>query len=119
MISKHLCRSEIDYGVALTNNEVERNFLGSVIMRKIYFGSNLHRETLFSSRVLSVVATCKNFGLSVPSAINDIVSSVTRRQSYSDVFDLISPELKLPMVKGYRKGKYRYTISTQRKKMGK
>lgn len=75
--------------VPLTNNEAERCIRGSVIMRKISFGINLHRGEQFRSRVLSVVETCKKRGLSALDVISDIVTAIIRKQAYPDVFGLI------------------------------
>ena len=47
-------------GTPLTNNEAERCIRGSVIMRKICYGTSSDRGEKFRSRLLSVVETCKN-----------------------------------------------------------
>ncbi|WP_190320479.1 hypothetical protein [Candidatus Enterovibrio escicola] len=44
------------------------------------------------SRILSVVKTCEKRGLSALDVISDVVSSVIRKQSYSDMFNLIKTE---------------------------
>ncbi|MGB7994841.1 MAG: IS66 family transposase, partial [Photobacterium halotolerans] len=75
-------------GVPLTNNEAERCLRGSVIMRKICFGTSSHRGEQFRSRVLSVVETCKKRGMSALDTISDIVTAVIRKQPYPDVFGL-------------------------------
>ncbi|ENM5760120.1 IS66 family transposase [Vibrio mimicus] len=77
-------------GVSLTNNEAERCLRGSVIMRKICFGTSSHRGEQFRSRVLSVVETCKKRGLSALDTISNIVTAVVRKQAYPDVFGLTS-----------------------------
>ncbi|WP_340619210.1 IS66 family transposase, partial [Xenorhabdus entomophaga] len=50
--------------IPLTNNEAERCLRGGVIMRKICFGTNSYRGEQYRSRLLSVVETCKQRGLS-------------------------------------------------------
>lgn len=72
----------------LTNNEAERCLRGTVIMRKISYGTQSDRGEKFRSRILSVVETCKKRGLSAFHVINDIVSSVFAKQPYPDVFGL-------------------------------
>ena len=47
-------------GTPLTNNEAERCIRGSVILRKICFGTSSDRGDKFRSRVLSVIETCKS-----------------------------------------------------------
>lgn len=76
-------------GVPLTNNEAEHCIRGSVIMRKICFGTNSHRGEQFRSRVLSVVETCNKRGISALDVIRDIMTAVIRKQAYPDVFGLI------------------------------
>jgi len=77
--------------VPLTNNEAERCLRGSVIMRKICYGTSSDRGEKFRSRVLSVIETCKKRGLAPLTVISTIVSAVTGRQAYPDVFNLAPP----------------------------
>ena len=77
--------------VPLTNNEAERCLRGSVIMRKICYGTSSDRGDKFRSRVFSIVETCKKRGLSPFIVLKQIVSAVTARQAYPDVFGLTSP----------------------------
>ena len=76
--------------VPLTNNEAERCLRGSVIMRKICYGTSSDRGDKFRSRVFSIVETCKKRGLSPFAVLKQIVSEVTARQAYPDVFGLTS-----------------------------
>lgn len=92
---KHLLKHEqglwvfLDYpGTPLTNNEAERCLRGSVILHKICFGTSSYRGEQFRSRVLSVVETCKKRGLSALDVISEIVSAVTAKRPYPDVFGL-------------------------------
>ena len=55
--------------IPLTNNEAERCIRGSVILRKISYGTSSERGDQFRSRVLSVVETCKKRKLSALSVI--------------------------------------------------
>lgn len=75
-------------GVPLTNNEAERCIRGSVIMRKICYGTSSDRGEKFRSRVLSVIETCKKRSMSPLAVISDIVGAVTRKAEYPDVFSL-------------------------------
>ncbi len=74
-------------GIPLTNNEAERCIRGSVILRKISYGTSSERGDQFRSRVLTVVETCKKRKLSALSVISTIVGAVIRRELYPDVFD--------------------------------
>ncbi|PCS21840.1 hypothetical protein BTN49_2526 [Candidatus Enterovibrio escicola] len=56
----------------------------------ICFGTSSHLGEQFRSRVLSVMEACKKRGLSGLNVISDVVSSVIRKQSYPDVFNLIN-----------------------------
>lgn len=81
----------LDYpDVPLTNNEAERCLRGSVIMRKICYGTSSDRGDKFRSRVFSVVETCKKRGLSPFAVLKQIVTAVTTRQPYPDAFGLVS-----------------------------
>ncbi|SQD80130.1 conserved protein of unknown function,Hypothetical transposase [Moritella yayanosii] len=73
--------------IPLTNNEAERCIRGSVILRKISYGTSSERGDQFRSRVLSVVETCKKRKLSALSVISTIEGAVIRREPYPDVFD--------------------------------
>lgn len=75
-------------GVPLTNNEAERCIRGSVIMRKICYGTSSDRGEKFRSRLLSVIETCKKRSLSPLNVISTIVGAVTAKTEYPDVFDL-------------------------------
>ncbi len=75
--------------IPLTNNEAERCLRGSVIMRKICFGTNSYRGEQYRSRLLSVVETCKQRGLSALDVLSEIATAVTRKQPYPDVFNLL------------------------------
>ncbi|MBM7074566.1 transposase, partial [Shewanella sp. 202IG2-18] len=77
-------------GTPLTNNEAERCIRGTVIMRKNCFGTSSDRGDKFRSRVLSVIETCKKRGLSALEVISEIVTAVTQRKPYPDVFNLTS-----------------------------
>ncbi len=81
------------HGVPLTNNEAERCLRGSVILRKICFGTSSHRGEQFRSRVLSVVETCKKRGLSALDVISEIVTAVTQKRCIWDHALLINPPL--------------------------
>jgi transposase len=75
----------------LTETQWRRRMLrlrGSVILRKICFGTSSHRGEQFRSRVLSVVETCKKRGLSALDVISEIVEAVTAKRPYPDVFGL-------------------------------
>ena len=74
--------------IPLTNNEAERCIRGSVILRKISYGTSSERGDQFRSRVLSVVETCKKRKLSALAVISNIVGAVIRREPYPDVFNL-------------------------------
>ena len=56
-------------------------------MRKNGFGTSSDRGDKFRSRVLSVVETCKKRGLSALEVISEIVTAVTERKPYPDVFN--------------------------------
>ena len=75
-------------GTALTNNEAERCLRGSVIMRKISFGTSSDRGDKFRSRIASVVETCKKRGLEPLEVVSNIVTAVVTKQPYPDVFSL-------------------------------
>ncbi len=75
-------------GTPLTNNEAERCLRGSVILRKICFGTSSYRGEQFRSRVLSLVEICKKRGLSALDVISEIVTAVTAKHPYPDVFGL-------------------------------
>lgn len=77
-----------DDRIPLTNNEAERCLRGSVILRKICYGTSSDRGDKFRSRVLSVVETCKKRRLSPLDVIAEIVSAVIGKQPYPDVFGL-------------------------------
>lgn len=77
-------------GIPLTNNEAERCLRGSVIMRKICYGTSSDRGDKFRSRLLSVVETCKKRSLSPLTIVHDIVDAVTSKREYPDVFGLLS-----------------------------
>ena len=77
-------------GTPLTNNEAERCLRGSVIMRKICYGTSSDRGDKFRSRVLSVIETCKKRGLSALEVITEHVTAVITKQTYPDVFGIIS-----------------------------
>ncbi|MDO6525994.1 IS66 family transposase, partial [Motilimonas sp. 1_MG-2023] len=77
-------------GTPLTNNEAERCLRGSVIMRKICYGTNSDRGDKFRSRLLSVIETSKKRGLNALKMIETIVTAVMKKGEYPDVFGLIS-----------------------------
>jgi len=77
-------------GTPLTNNEAERCIRGSVIMRKICFGTTSDKGEKFRSRVLSVIETCKKRSLSAMEVISTIATAVITGQAYPDVFNLTS-----------------------------
>ena len=77
-------------GTPLTNNEAERCLRGSVIMRKICYGTNSDRGDKFRSRLLSVIETSKKRGLNALNMIETIVTAVMRKHEYPDVFGLIA-----------------------------
>lgn len=80
----------------LTNNEAERCLRGTVIMRKISYGTQSDRGEKFRSRILSVVETCKKRGLSAFQVVSDIVSAVLAKHPYPDVFSL-TKESSIPL----------------------
>ncbi len=73
-------------GTPLTNNEAERCLRGSVIMRKICYGTRSDRGEKFRSRLLSVVETCKKHKLSPITVISAIITTVVGKKDYPDVF---------------------------------
>ncbi|MCL1126301.1 IS66 family transposase, partial [Shewanella surugensis] len=73
-------------GTPLTNNEAERCLRGSVIMRKICYGTSSDRGEKFRSRLLSVVETCKKRQLSPIRVISTIIAAVVDKKDYPDVF---------------------------------
>lgn len=75
-------------GIPLTNNEAERCIRGSVIMRKICYGTSSDSGDKFRSRVLSIIETCKKHKLSPFDVISEIATAVTAKRPYPDVFDL-------------------------------
>jgi len=77
-------------GTPLTNNEAERCLRGSVIMRKICYGTSSDRGEKFRSRLLSVVETCKKRKLSPITVISKIITAVVGKCDYPDVFELSS-----------------------------
>ncbi|EDQ00900.1 hypothetical transposase [Shewanella benthica KT99] len=77
-------------GTPLTNNEAERCLRGSVIMRKICYGTSSDRGEKFRSRILSVVETCKKRKLSPITVISTIIAGVVGKCDYPDVFGLTS-----------------------------
>lgn len=77
-------------GTPLTNNEAERCIRGSVILRKICFGTSSDRGDKFRSRVLSVIETCKKRSQSAIEVLCRIVTAVMTGQPYPDVFNLTS-----------------------------
>ncbi len=77
-------------GTPLTNNEAERSIRGSVLLRKICFGTSSDRGDKFRSRVLSVIETCKKRGQSAIEVLYQIVTTVLARQPYPNVFNLTS-----------------------------
>ena len=77
-------------GTPLTNNEAERCIRGSVILRKICFGTSSDRGDKFRSRVLSVIETSKKRQLSALEVLCRIVTAVMTGQPYPDVFNLTS-----------------------------
>ncbi|MFT5759370.1 MAG: transposase [Alteromonadaceae bacterium] len=54
----------------------------------LFYGTRSKRGDQFRSRVISVVETCKKRKLSALNIISDIVSAVSRREPYPDVFEL-------------------------------
>jgi hypothetical protein len=64
-------------GIPLINNEAERCIRGSVILRKISYGTSSERGDQFRSRVLSVVETCKKRKLSALRVISTIVGAAS------------------------------------------
>ena len=85
-----LWRFMTDDEIALTNNEAERCIRGSVILRKICFGTSSDRGDKFRSRVLSVIETSKKRQLSALEVLCRIVTAVMTGQPYPDVFNLTS-----------------------------
>lgn len=77
-------------GTPLTNNEAERCLRGSVILRKMSYGTNSDRGESYRSRVLSVVETCKKRSLNAWDVVTEIVSAVFTCQPYPDVFNFNS-----------------------------
>lgn len=77
-------------GTAWTNNEAERCLRGSVIMRKICYGTSSDRGEKFRSRLLSVVETCKKRKLSPITVLSKIITAVVGKCDYPDVFELTS-----------------------------
>ena len=74
----------------LTNNEAERCLRGSVMMRKICYGTSSDRGEKFRSRILSVVETCKKRKLSPITVLSKIITAVVGKCDYPDVFELTS-----------------------------
>ncbi|HGF7531805.1 MULTISPECIES: IS66 family transposase [Vibrio] len=74
--------------IPLTNNEAERRIRGSVIQRKISFGTTSDAGEKFRSRIHTLVETCKKRGVSTMSVLTDIVRAVTQRKPYPNVFQL-------------------------------
>ncbi|CCO49767.1 IS22-1 protein [Vibrio nigripulchritudo SOn1] len=77
-----------DTSIPLTNNEAERRIRGSVIQRKISFGTTSDAGDKFRSRIHTLVETCKKRGVSTMSVLTDIVQAVTQRKPYPNVFQL-------------------------------
>ena len=74
--------------IPLTNNEAERRIRGSVIQRKISFGTTSDAGDKFRGRMHTLVETCKKRGLSSLSVLTEIVQAVTARQPYPNVLGL-------------------------------
>lgn len=74
--------------IPLTNNEAERRIRGSVIQRKISFGTTSDAGDKFRGRMHTLVETCKKRGLSSLSVLTEIVQAVTARQPYPNVLSL-------------------------------
>ncbi|APP09149.1 transposase (plasmid) [Vibrio harveyi] len=74
--------------IPLTNNEAERRIRGSVIQRKISFGTTSDAGDKFRGRMRTLVETCKKRGLSSLSVLTEIVQAVTARQPYPNVLGL-------------------------------
>ncbi len=77
-----------DTSIPLTNNEAERRIRGSVILRKISFGTTSDAGDKFKDRMHSLVETCNKRGMSSLSALTKIVQAVTLRNPYPNVFNL-------------------------------
>ncbi|WP_327790891.1 IS66 family transposase [Vibrio anguillarum] len=77
-----------DTSIPLTNNEAERRIRGSVIQRKISFGTTSDAGDKFRGRMHSRVETCNKRGISSLSALMEIVQAVTLRKPYPNVFSL-------------------------------
>ncbi|MEZ9946497.1 IS66 family transposase [Vibrio breoganii] len=77
-----------DTSIPLTNNEAERRIRGYVIQRKISFGTTSDAGDKFRGRMHSLVETCNKQGMSILSALTEIVQAVTLRQSYPNIFSL-------------------------------
>ncbi|WP_331432431.1 IS66 family transposase [Photobacterium profundum] len=76
--------------IPLTNNEAERRLRGSVIMRKISFGTSSDRGDKFRGRIHTLVETCKKRSMSPFIALQQIVNAVVKKQPYPDIFNLCS-----------------------------
>ncbi|MEB5529296.1 IS66 family transposase [Vibrio cholerae] len=74
--------------IPLTNNEAELRIRGSVIQRKISFGTTSDAGDKFRGRMHTLVETCKKRGLSSLSVLTEIVQAVTARQPYPNVLGL-------------------------------
>ncbi len=77
-------------GTPLTNNEAERCLRGSVIMRKVCYGTRSDRGEKFRSRLLSMIETCKKRKLSSIIVISAIIMAVVGKKDYPDVFGIMS-----------------------------
>ncbi|MEJ3634961.1 IS66 family transposase, partial [Vibrio vulnificus] len=69
-------------------NEAERRIRGSVIQRKISFGTTSDAGDKFRGRMHTLVEICKKRGLSSLSVLTEIVQAVTARQPYPSVLGL-------------------------------
>ncbi|WP_415922907.1 IS66 family transposase [Vibrio navarrensis] len=74
--------------IPLTNNEAERRIRGSVIQRKIGFGTTSDAGDKFRGRMHTLVETCKKRDLSSLSVLTEIVQAVTARPQYPNVLGL-------------------------------
>ncbi|MBD1575170.1 IS66 family transposase, partial [Vibrio sp. S11_S32] len=59
---------------------------GFVIQRKISYGTTSDAGDKFRSRIHTITETCKKRGLSAWSVVSEIVTAVTNRQPYPNVF---------------------------------
>ncbi len=75
-------------GLSLTNNEAERRLRGTVILRKISFGTTSDRGDKFRARVLSIIETCKVQELSPLATLHGLISAAMAKQHAPEVFNL-------------------------------